>query len=178
MKIKDTNIKGLYTIEPNVFKDDRGYFMESFKEKFIKENFPNIKFIQDNESKSSYGVIRGLHFQYPPFEQTKLIRVIKGEIFDIAVDLRKNSSTYGKWESFILSEKNKKQLFISKGFAHGFLVKSDEAIINYKVDNYYSSDHEGGLSFNNKDLNIEWPINQDDIIISNKDLNLPVELNI
>ena len=135
MELVKTSIEGLVVIKPKVFQDERGYFMESFKESFIKKNFPDIKFIQDNESMSSYGVLRGLHFQNPPFEQTKLVRVIEGEVLDVAVDLRKNSLTYGKWESIVLSGKNKKQLFIPKGFAHGFVVLSEKAVFSYKVDN-------------------------------------------
>ena len=133
MEIIKTSIDGLVIIQPKIINDQRGYFMESYKESFIKENFPDIHFIQDNESKSSYGVLRGLHFQKPPFEQTKLVRVILGEVLDVCVDLRKNSQTYGKWESIILSEHNKKQLFIPNGFAHGFVVKSDVAIFSYKI---------------------------------------------
>ena len=138
MEIVKTSIEGLVVIQPKVFEDERGYFMESYKESFINDHFTGIHFIQDNESKSSYGVLRGLHFQKPPFEQTKLVRVIQGEVLDVAVDLRKDSKTYGKYESIILSEKNKKQVFIPKGFAHGFVVLSKETILNYKVDNYYN----------------------------------------
>ena len=134
MEITKTSIEGLLIIKPKVFEDDRGYFMESYKDSFIKESFPDIHFIQDNESKSSYGVLRGLHFQKPPFEQTKLVRVIQGEVLDVAVDLRKDSETYGKWESIILSGENKKQFLVPKGFAHGFIVISDTAIFSYKVD--------------------------------------------
>ena len=137
MEIVKTSIEGLVIIQPKVFEDERGYFMESYKESFIQEKFHDIHFIQDNESKSSYGVLRGLHFQKPPFEQTKLVRVVQGEVLDVAVDLRKNSPTFGKWESVVLSGDNKKQLFIPKGFAHGFVVMSEEAIFSYKVDTFY-----------------------------------------
>jgi dTDP-4-dehydrorhamnose 3,5-epimerase len=171
MEIVKTSIEGLVLIEPRVFKDDRGYFMESYKESFMMENFPNINFIQDNESKSTYGVLRGLHFQKPPFEQTKLVRVVDGKVLDVAVDLRKGSPTCGKWESFILSGENKKQLFIPKGFAHGFIVLSDSATLNYKVDNYYSKSHESGIRFDDKTLNIDWMIPLNKIIISEKDMN-------
>ena len=148
--------------------------MESFKSSFIKENFPNIQFIQDNESKSSFGVLRGLHYQKPPFEQTKLVRVIEGEVLDVAVDLRKNSPTFGNWESVILSGDNKKQFFIPKGFAHGFVVLSKEAIFSYKVDNYYSPQHETGIRYDQKDLNINWILPKSSITISSKDRELPI----
>lgn len=172
MEIIKTSIEGLVIIEPKVFEDERGYFMESFKESFIYENFPDLKFIQDNESKSSYGVLRGLHFQKPPFEQTKLVRVIEGEVLDVAVDLRKNSSTYGKWESIILSGENKKQFLIPKGFAHGFVVLSKEAIVSYKVDNYYAPDFDSGIRYNDPMLNINWMIKNENLIISAKDYGL------
>lgn len=176
MEIVKTSIEGLVIIQPKVFKDERGYFMESYKESFIKENFPDIHFIQDNESKSSYGVLRGLHFQMPPFEQTKLVRVIEGEVLDVAVDLRKESPTYGKWESIILSGDNKKQFFIPKGFAHGFVVLSEHGIISYKVDNPYSPEHEDGIYYNNHELNIDWRINENDIFLSDRDQKLNFKL--
>jgi dTDP-4-dehydrorhamnose 3,5-epimerase len=172
MEIIKTSIEGLVIIQPKVFKDERGYFMESFKESFIKENFPDIHFIQDNESRSTYGVLRGLHFQKPPFEQTKLVRVIDGEVLDVAVDLRKNSPTYGKWESIVLSGENKKQFFIPKGFAHGFITISKEAVFSYKVDNPYSKDYESGVIFNDSSLSIKWGISQSEIIVSPKDTKL------
>jgi dTDP-4-dehydrorhamnose 3,5-epimerase len=172
MEIIKTSIEGLVIIQPRVFEDERGYFMESYKESFIKENFPDINFIQDNESRSSYGVLRGLHFQKPPFEQTKLVRVIDGEVLDVAVDLRENSPTYGKWESVLLSGDNKKQFFIPKGFAHGFVVVSKEAIFSYKVDNIYAPEYDSGICFDDKDLAIDWIIPKSDLIISQKDLNL------
>jgi dTDP-4-dehydrorhamnose 3,5-epimerase len=172
MEIVKTSIEGLVIIQPKVFEDERGYFMESYKEFFIKENFPDINFIQDNESKSSYGVLRGLHFQKPPFEQTKLVRVIEGEVLDVAVDLRKESSTYGKWESVVLSGDNKKQFFIPKGFAHGFVVLSKEAIFFYKVDNTYAHDYDSGIYYGDENLNIDWIIPRSDLIISKKDINL------
>jgi dTDP-4-dehydrorhamnose 3,5-epimerase len=172
VEIIKTNIEGLVILKPRVFKDERGYFMESFKESFIKENFSNIHFIQDNESKSSYGVLRGLHFQKPPFEQTKLVRVIKGKVLDVAVDLRPESNTYGKWESVILSGKNKKQFFIPKGFAHGFVVLSKKAVFNYKVDNPYAPKYETGISYKDSTLGIDWILNENDIVVSEKDKNL------
>ena len=172
MEITKTSIEGLLIIKPKVFEDDRGYFMESYKDSFIKESFPDIHFVQDNESKSSYGVLRGLHFQKPPFEQTKLVRVIQGEVLDVAVDLRKDSETYGKWESIILSGENKKQFLVPKGFAHGFIVISDTAIFSYKVDNIYAPDYDSGIIYNDQYLNIDWRLSKDDIIISEKDKSL------
>ena len=172
MEIIKTSIEGLVIIQPNVFEDERGYFMESYKENFIKENFPDITFIQENESKSTYGVLRGLHFQKPPFEQTKLVRVIKGKVLDVAVDLRKNSSTYGKWLSIILTGQNKKQFFIPSGFAHGFVVLSEVAIFNYKVDNQYAPEYESGIRYNDEFLNIDWKIDKSEIILSSKDKSL------
>ena len=172
MEIIKTSIEGLVVIQPRVFEDERGYFMESYKESFIKENFPNINFIQDNESKSTFGVLRGLHFQKPPFEQTKLVRVIEGEVLDVAVDIRKDSTTYGKWESIILSGENKKQFLIPKGFAHGFVVLSKEAILSYKVDNIYAPDYESGLRFDDVTLNINWEIKSRNLILSERDKSL------
>jgi dTDP-4-dehydrorhamnose 3,5-epimerase len=172
MEIVKTSIEGLVIIQPKVFDDERGYFMESYKESFIKENFPDIHFIQDNESKSTYGVLRGLHFQKPPFEQTKLVRVVQGEVLDVAVDLRKNSPSFGKWESIILSGNNKKQFFIPKGFAHGFLALSENVIFSYKVDNPYSKECETGIIFDDPDLGINWQLHLDQIQLSAKDLKL------
>lgn len=172
MEIIKTPIEGLVHFKQKVFEDERGYFLESFKESFFKEHFPGIDFIQDNESKSSYGVLRGLHFQKPPFEQTKLIRVVQGEILDVAVDLRKNSATYGRWESVVVSSENKIQVLIPKGFAHGFVVKSEEAIICYKVDSPYKKKYESGVRFDDKSLNINWEIDSKSIKLSTKDSNL------
>jgi len=169
MEIIKTSIEGLVIIQPKVFEDERGYFMESYKENFIKENFPDIHFIQDNESKSSYGVLRGLHFQKPPFEQTKLVRVIEGEVLDVAVDLRIDSVTYGKWESIVLSGENKKQFLIPKGFAHGFVVLSSNAIFSYKVDNYYAPEFDSGIKYNDEILDIDWKIPLSEIKVSPKD---------
>ena len=150
--------------------------MEAYKETFIKENFSDIHFIQDNESRSSYGVLRGLHFQKPPYEQTKLVRVIEGKVLDVAVDLRIKSATYGKWESVILSGDNKKQFLIPKGFAHGFVILSEYAIFSYKVDNPYSPDHEDGIRYDNPKLNIDWKINNEDIILSDRDKKLKFDI--
>lgn len=172
MEIIKTSIEGLVVIQPRVFVDERGYFMESYKESFIKDNFPDIHFIQDNESKSTYGVLRGLHFQKPPFQQTKLVKVIDGKVLDVAVDLRKNSPTYGKWESIILSGENKKQFFIPKGFAHGFVVLSNQAIFSYKVDNVYAPEYDSGIHFDDKSLKIDWLLPKTDLIVSKKDINL------
>lgn len=172
MKKTKTFIKDLFIIEPQVFKDDRGYFMESFKDNWFKNEFPTINFIQDNESKSTFGVLRGLHFQSPPFSQTKLVRVVKGKVLDVAVDLRKESQTYGEFESIVLSDENKKQFLVPKGFAHGFLVLSKVAIFSYKVDEIYSKSHDSGIVCNSNDLNIDWKINVNEIQVSEKDKNL------
>lgn len=164
-----TKIDGVYIIEPKIFGDIRGYFMETYnKEDFSKAGL-NMTFIQDNESKSSKGVLRGLHFQ-KKHSQGKLVRVIKGEIFDVIVDLRTGSSTYGKWDGFILNEENKRQLYIPKGFAHGFLVLSDEAIFNYKCTDFYAPEYDGGVRWDDSDLNINWPLEGiENVILSEKD---------
>ena len=170
MKINKTLIEDLLIIEPQLFKDDRGFFYESYNKNNL-DKVVNVVFVQDNESKSNKGVIRGLHFQTPPYAQTKLIRCISGSILDVAVDLRKNSKTYGKSFSVELSSENNKQLFVPKGFAHGFQVISDEAIVNYKVDNFYNPKSDSGIIWNDKDLSIDWNL---DIkpVISLKDLKL------
>ena len=172
MKITNTTIKDLVIIEPKIFEDSRGYFMESFKQSFITENFSEISFIQDNESKSNYGVLRGIHFQKPPYAQTKLVRVFDGEVLDIAVDLRSSSPTYGKYFSIILSGENKKQFLVPKGFGHGFIVLSKTATFSYKVDNYNHPEYDSGIRFDDKDLMIDWIIDKEKIIISSKDMNL------
>ncbi len=164
-----TDIEDVKIIQPKIYKDERGYFFESFNnKKFIKE-FKNINFVQDNESKSKFGVLRGLHFQRSPYQQSKLVRVVEGEIQDVAVDMRKNSITYMKYVSVILNNQNKKQLFIPKGFAHGFLVLSKEAIVNYKVDNYYNSKYDSGLRYDDKKIGIKWLLQDNEIILSKKD---------
>ena len=173
MEIIKTSIEGLVVIQPKVFEDKRGYFMESYKDSFIKENFPNIHFIQDNESKSSYGVLRGLHFQKPPFEQTKLVRVVYGKVLDVAVDLREGSPTYGKHHSIELSDENKLQFLIPKGFAHGFITLSDKVIFSYKVDAPYSAEHESGIHPLHNTFNLDWRVSRKDIVISKKDFLLP-----
>lgn len=164
-----TQIEGVYIIEPKVWGDKRGYFMETYNRNEFLEAGLNIDFVQDNESKSIKGVLRGLHFQ-KKHSQGKLVRVIKGEIFDVVVDLRIGSKTYCKWESFILSEENKKQLYIPKGFAHGFLVLSDEVIFNYKCTDFYAPEYDGGIKWDDLDLNINWPTHRvEKIILSEKD---------
>ena len=170
MKINKTFIEDLLIIEPQLFKDDRGFFYESYNKNNLYK-FINVVFVQDNESKSNRGVIRGLHFQAPPFEQTKLVRCISGNILDVAVDLRTSSKTYGKFFSIELSSENNKQLFVPKGFAHGFQVLSEIAIVNYKVDNFYNPKSDSGIIWNDKDLSIDWNL---DIkpILSDKDLKL------
>jgi len=170
MKYTKTEIEGVYIIEPKIFNDTRGYFFEAFKQKEFEENVCKINFVQDNESKSSYGVLRGLHYQKGKFSQAKLVRVIKGKVLDVAVDIRKSSPTFGKHVMVELSEDNKRQLFIPRGFAHGFLVLSKEAIFTYKVDNVYAPQSEASIKFNDPDLGIEWPIDSSEVLTSEKDL--------
>ncbi|PLW93541.1 MAG: dTDP-4-dehydrorhamnose 3,5-epimerase [Marinilabiliales bacterium] len=167
LEIKTFNIEGPVLLMPRVFCDERGYFMESYQKERFQSNGVNVDFIQDNESRSAKFVMRGLHFQKPPFAQAKLVRVIKGAVFDVAVDIRKSSSTFGKYISAVLSEENKHQLYIPEGFAHGFLSLADDTIVNYKVNAYYNKESEGTLVWNDPQLNIEWPTNE--IIISEKD---------
>lgn len=174
MEFIKTEIEDVILIKPTIYEDSRGYFFESFREDKLSQ-FLNYKinFCQDNESKSSKGVLRGLHYQLPPFAQTKLVRVIKGRVFDVAVDIRKGSPTFGKYVAVELSEYNKYQLLIPKGFAHGFLTLEDNTIFSYKVDNYYSADHDRGIVYNDKNININWPVTQKELILSNKDKALP-----
>lgn len=172
MKFVNTNISGVFIVEPKILGDERGYFFESFNQKEFEEHIGKIGFIQDNESKSNKGVLRGLHFQKPPYSQSKLLRCIEGEILDVAVDLRKNSPTYKQHLSVVLSGENKKQVFIPKGFAHGFLVLSDSATIAYKVDQFYAPDHDSGIAWNDEDINIDWPILPEMIQLSEKDKEL------
>ena len=169
-----TDIKGVYVIEPKVFNDARGYFMEAWKQAEFNEHIGKVDFIQDNESKSSYGVLRGLHFQKGNASQAKLVRVIKGKVLDVAVDIRKSSPTFGKHVMVELSEENKRQFFIPRGFAHGFLVLSEEAIFTYKVDNPYAPQEESGIRWNDPDLGIEWPIDPAQVQTSEKDLKQPL----
>ncbi len=171
MKAVEQSIKGVFLIEPQVFGDQRGYFFESFnKKKFLEQTGIDVDFVQDNESKSDLGVLRGLHFQKAPLEQAKLIRVIQGKIFDVAVDIRPNSKTFGQWTSAVLSAENKHQLFIPKGFAHGFLALENETIISYKCDEFYSKEHEGAIRFDDPEIGIQWNLKRDKIILSKKDL--------
>ena len=173
MEYKKTSIEGVYVIEPRVFNDARGYFFEAWKKEEFEENIGKIEFVQDNESKSSYGVLRGLHYQKGEFSQAKLVRVIKGRVLDVAVDIRKSSPTFGQHVMVELSEDNKRQFFIPRGFAHGFLVLSEEAVFCYKVDNPYAPQADSGIRWNDPDLDIHWPISLDEVLTSEKDLNLP-----
>ena len=172
-KFINTTINDVKIFVPSLFKDNRGYFFESYNEKILNTKFKKIHFVQDNESKSAFGTLRGLHFQNNPSEQSKLVRVVLGKIQDVAVDLRPNSLTYKKYVSVILDDKDKKQLFIPKGFAHGFLVLSNKAIVAYKVDSYYNKKYDSGFRFNDPTFNIKWKLDKKDIIISDKDNNLP-----
>ena len=174
MNIIKTDIEGVIIIEPKIFSDDRGYFFESFSQQRFIENVCETTFVQDNESKSTYGVLRGLHYQKPPFAQSKLVRVVSGRVLDVAVDIRKGSPTFGKYVSVELSEDNKRQFFIPRGFAHGFVVLSQTAIFQYKCDNYYAPQSEGSLLWNDKTINIDWQIPLTDIILSEKDKISPV----
>ena len=178
MNLIKTTLDGLVVLKPTIFKDNRGYFMESYNQKNINKLVGNVNFVQDNESESSRGVLRGLHFQKPPYAQAKLVRCLKGSVLDVVLDLRKDSKTYGIFETILLTEENKKQLFIPKGFAHGFVVLSETAIFSYKVDNYYNPDLESGVLWNDLDLNIDWKINKKEIIVSEKDKSLPTFNNI
>mgnify|MGYP005889489607 FL=1 len=171
MEYLKTEIDGVYVLEPRVFRDARGYFFESWRQADFDQHIGrHVEFIQDNESKSSYGVLRGLHYQKGEYSQAKLVRVIRGRVLDVAVDIRKSSPTFGKYVAVELSEDYKRQLFIPRGFAHGFLVLSDEAVFTYKVDNVYAPQHEASIRWNDKDINIEWPISADDVLTSEKDL--------
>lgn len=172
MNFIKTEIPEVVIIEPKIFGDHRGYFFESFNQEQFEENVVKTNFIQDNESKSSKGVLRGLHFQKPPFSQAKLVRCVKGKVLDVAVDIRVGSPTYGKHVAVELSEENKKQLFVPRGFAHGFIVLSEEAIFAYKVDNTYAPNYDSGIKWDDKDLNINWILEGEALQLSDKDLNL------
>ena len=174
MEYIKTAIEGVYIIEPKVFEDARGYFMEAWKQAEFSAHIGAVDFIQDNESKSSYGVLRGLHYQKGELSQAKLVRVIKGKVLDVAVDLRKSSPTFGKHVMVELSETNKRQFFIPHGFAHGFLVLSEEAIFTYKVDRPYAPQAEAGIRWNDPELGIEWPIDPAEVLTSEKDLKQPL----
>jgi len=174
MTIKETKLKGCFIIRPKIFEDNRGYFFETFNAKTFNElTGTNVSFIQDNESKSSKGVLRGLHYQIGKHAQAKLVRVVKGKVLDVAVDLRKDSPTFGEHIIIELSEENKTQLFVPRGFGHGFIVLEDHTIFSYKCDNFYNKAAEGGIIFDDKDLNIDWRLDEKEFIVSEKDLELP-----
>ena len=174
MDYKETSIKGVYIIEPRVFNDARGYFFEAWKKEEFEQHVGHVEFMQDNESKSGYGVLRGLHYQKGDMAQAKMVRVIKGRVLDVAVDLRRHSETFGQHVMVELSDENKRQLFIPRGFAHGFLVMSDEAIFTYKVDNVYAPQAEAGIRWDDPQLAIDWPIDLSKVQTSDKDLRLPL----
>ena len=174
MNIVETEIKGVFIIEPKVFGDSRGYFFESFSQREFESVIGPVTFVQDNQSKSSYGVVRGLHFQKPPHAQAKLVRVVKGKVLDVAVDVRKGSPTFGKHVGVELSGENHRQLFIPRGFAHGFVVLSETAVFQYKCDNYYAPQSEGAVAWNDPELGIDWGVPAEDILLSEKDRNHPV----
>ena len=169
MKIINTSITGVIIIEPRLFSDERGYFFESFNQKEFEKNVCKTVFVQDNESKSSYGVIRGLHYQKPPFAQSKLVRVIKGAVLDVAVDIRKGSPTFGHHVALELTEDNHRQFFIPRGFAHGFSVLSEEVVFQYKCDNFYAPQYEEAIAWDDPDLRIDWRISDNNLILSEKD---------
>lgn len=174
MKLIKNKIEDLFILEPKVFADERGYFFESFNKKTLDDLIgKEYNFVQDNESKSSYGVVRGLHYQLEPYSQAKLVRVLQGTVYDVAVDLRKGSPTFGEWVGVELSAENKKQFLIPKGFAHGFSVLSETAVFAYKCDEYYYPESEGGIVYNDPGLSIDWKIKDDDIVLSDKDKVLP-----
>lgn len=174
MEFKKTDIEGVYVIEPRVFNDARGYFFEAWKKAEFESNIGHVEFIQDNESKSGYGVLRGLHYQKGEFSQAKLVRVIRGKVLDVAVDIRKSSPTFGRHVMVELSEENKRQFFIPRGFAHGFLVLSEEAVFTYKVDNVYAPQAEAGIRWDDPQLAIQWPIDPKVVQTSDKDLHQPL----
>ena len=174
MKVKSTPLQDCYIIEPTVFEDDRGYFFEKFNEKTFEElTSQNGHFVQDNISKSSYGVLRGLHLQKGEHAQAKLVSCLEGKVFDVAVDLRENSPTFGKWFGIELTAENKLQLYVPRGFGHGFSVLSKTAVFSYKCDNFYNKESEGGVLWNDSDLNIDWQLPKTDVILSEKDMVMP-----
>ena len=173
MEVIKTAIEGLYVIEPKVFGDARGYFFESFSEREFKEKVGDIHFVQDNESMSKFGVIRGLHFQRPPYAQSKLVRCVKGEVIDVAVDIRKGSPTYGQHVAVRLTEENHRQFFIPQGFAHGFAVLSESAVFQYKCDNFYHPEADGGISIMDESLGIDWGLKMEEALLSEKDTKHP-----
>ncbi len=169
MKIIKTEIPEVLIFKPKFFGDDRGYFFESFRQDVFEEAVGKINFVQDNQSKSSFGVLRGLHFQYPPYTQSKLVRCLEGEVLDVAVDIRKNSPTFGKYVAAKLNDKNQHQVFIPQGFAHGFVVLSETAVFAYKCDNYYAPEYDGGVLWNTPEFGIDWIVPEKDIQLSEKD---------
>lgn len=174
MKVTKTTIEGVVIIEPKVFGDQRGYFFESYSQQSFDEAVRKVRFVQDNESCSRYGVLRGLHFQKGRYAQSKLVRVVKGKVLDVAVDIRRGSPTFGRWVAVELSEENKRQLFIPRGFAHGFSVLSQEAIFQYKCDNLYAPQQEGAVAWNDPEIGIDWGLNPQDVILSEKDSKHPL----
>ena len=174
MNFIKTDIEGIVVIEPRIFKDDRGYFFESFSYREFCENVRRVDFVQDNESRSSYGVLRGLHFQKGEYSQSKLVRVVEGEVLDVAVDIREGSPTFGRHVSVLLSGENHRQIFIPRGFAHGFSVLSPHALFQYKCDNYYAPQSEGGIAWNDPALGIDWRVPEEDISLSPKDCRHPL----
>ena len=169
-----TELQGVFIIEPKVFNDERGYFLEAWKKEEFEKHVGKVDFVQDNESKSTYGVLRGLHFQKPPFAQSKLVRVVKGSVLDVAVDLRKDAPTFGQYEAVLLTEENKRQFFIPQGFAHGFVVLSPEAIFQYKCDNYYAPQSEGSVRWNDPSIAIDWQLPLQSVLLSDKDQKAPL----
>ena len=175
MKVLDRKLNGVVLFEPKVFADDRGYFSETFRQDVFEEAIGHkVNFIQDNESKSSFGVLRGLHYQLPPFSQSKLVRVIEGSVIDVAVDIRKGSPTFGQYVAIELSSDNKHQLFVPRGFAHGFLVTSPTVTFAYKVDNYYAPEYDRGIIYNDASIGIEWGLDLDKLLLSEKDKKQPL----
>ena len=173
MKFVNTPIEGLVIIEPTVYEDNRGYFLESYNKKKFEEAIGKVSFVKDNESKSSKGVLRGLHFQKPPYAQAKLVRCIEGKVLDVAVDIREGSETFGQHVTIELTGENKKQVFIPRGFAHGFLVLSESAIFAYKVDNSYAPTHDVGIRWDDSLLDIQWGVSESEVLVSEKDAKLP-----
>ena len=169
MEVIKTELEGVVILEPRIFEDARGYFFESFSQREFDEKVREVRFVQDNESKSSYGVLRGLHFQKPPYSQSKLVRCIKGAVLDVAVDIRKGSPTFGKYVAVELTEENHRQFFVPRGFAHGFAVLSDEAVFQYKCDNFYNKESEGAVAWDDPELAIDWRIPVEKVLLSEKD---------
>lgn len=174
INVIDTEIEGVKIIEPKIFGDSRGYFYESYSQRDFEEKVAKVSFVQDNQSFSHYGVLRGLHFQHPPYSQSKLVRVIQGRVMDVAVDIRKGSPTFGKYVTCEMSGENHRQFFVPKGFAHGFVVLSETALFQYKCDEFYHPEAEGAIAWNDPDLAIEWPVNASDIELSEKDKHHPL----